>query len=166
MSIETENELKFVLSLAFNEALLANWKKTTIRQGWLESGLRYREENGYFTTNRKTWSPEKNAMDEDEGAITEEEFNKFWPNCDPKLSKTRYKIDIEDEEWVVDFFYDDNDGTYFVMAEVEMPEGREVPNSIPNVIKNSIVFAPEKTDTRFTSKEIANQTHAKRMLAL
>jgi CYTH domain-containing protein len=155
-----ENELKFVLRTVFDESALTGWKRTDLKQGYLPDGWRLRDENGEYTRTMKIWSDAMNAMDEDENDISREEFESGWPDCGDKLQKTRYKKQIGDEEWVVDFFRKDNGEVYFVMAEVEMPVGREAPLSMPKAIEDYIVYRPDKTDPRFLSKNLADPQQA------
>ena len=65
---------------------------------------------------------------------------------------------------MVDFLKDENSNTYFVMAECEMPEGRETPNSMPDEIKDDIIYIVEKDDVRFTNKKLSDKSHAQAML--
>ncbi|HPF78706.1 MAG TPA: hypothetical protein PLF01_05360 [Alphaproteobacteria bacterium] len=160
METQIENELKFVLAPEFNETALSGWKRTELKQGYHEDGYRYRNEDGHFTINKKTWSAEDNAQHETEGEITEEEFSSKWDESDIRLNKVRYKKMIGDEEWVVDFFKADCGSTYFIMAEVEMPEGREAPLHMPDIIKDNIIYSPAKDDKDFTSINLADQRHA------
>lgn len=155
-----ENELKYVLKITFSESALTGWKRTNLKQGYLPDGWRLRDEDGEYTRTQKFWSDAINAMDEDENDITREEFESGWPDCKDTLNKTRYKKVIGDEEWVVDFFKKDDGETYFVMAEVEMPVGREKPNSFPDVVKNAVIYAPDKKDPRFLSKNLTDPEQA------
>lgn len=157
---QPENELKFVLYLDFAEHALSGWKRTDITQGYLPDGWRLRNEEGEYTRTKKIWSDALNAMDEDERGITQSEFERDWPNCNNILRKARYMKKEGDEKWFVDFFLDEKGETYFVMAEVEMPVGRETPNSFPKVVKDAVIYEPNKQDERFMSKNLVNQQHA------
>lgn len=159
-----ENELKFVLRIDFAERALTGWKRTDLTQGYLPDGWRLRNEEGAYTRTRKVWSDALNAMDEDERDITHEEFERDWPDCDKVLRKSRYLKIIDDEKWFVDYFLNDAGEIYFVMAEVEMPVGRETPNSFPQIVKDAVIYAPEKKDERFLAKNLAYQDHARDML--
>ena len=45
-----------------------------------------------------------------------------------------------------------------------MPEGRETPNSMPDEIKDDIIYIVEKDDVRFTNKKLSDKSHAQAML--
>lgn len=75
------------------------------------------------------------------------------------LQKTRYRIG----EWEVDFFKSDG-RTYFVMAEIEMPENQKKPNSIPKLIKENLVHVVKRGDKRFTSKKLCDVKHAQKLI--
>jgi len=160
-----ENELKYVLHENFNENALVGWKRSEIKQGYLSDGWRLRDESGYLTRNLKTFVEGQLEPDEDEYEISQAEFNNDWPKTNDRLVKTRYKLDIDDEEWVIDFFKDEN-GKFFIMAEVEMPEGRITPNHIPNLIRDNCIHEVKRNDERFFSKNIADKSHAAEMIYL
>ena len=80
--------------------------------------------------------------------------------------KTRYdlvyKQDGKKNVWEVDFFKDPSfkNGTYFVMAEHEMPELQLTPDFMPDIISKYLVYEVSINDCRFASRKIANPLYA------
>jgi CYTH domain-containing protein len=163
----TENELKFVLLLDTEEQYkkLAH-HKVFIHQGYLVASkgisLRCRKvENkkvNYYLTLK---SSVNGRVVEIENNIDERDFNDLWSQCMNKLEKVRYVVmDGKDQEWEIDFFKDYNSNNYFCLAELEMPEGQEKPKTIPNFIKENLVYEVSLTDCRFSSKLLADVRYA------
>lgn len=76
------------------------------------------------------------------------------------LQKTRYRVD----DWEVDFFKADGK-TYFVLAEIEMPENQKKPHSIPTLINENLVHVVKRGDKRFTSKRLCDVKHAQQLIS-
>ncbi len=159
----TENEKKYVLSPSFNAEGLAGWSIEQIEQGYPDKGVRIRRSNDSYYHTYKKWVPSANRLVELEGDINVRDFEDLKTVCPDMLIKTRYTKEVGEEEWVVDFLKTKSGQVYFVMSEVEMPEGVEDPKEILPEIKDSIVWYVEKNDPRFTNKELMNQEHAKQM---
>jgi len=80
---------------------------------------------------------------ESEREIGKSEFDRHWPSTvGRRLRKTRHRIAVEDLVWEIDCFHDlpPIEGRNLVMAEIEIPEGRD-PHSItvPAWIASEIV---------------------------
>lgn len=190
-----ENELKYVLTLDFNEEALAGWERSEITQVYTgkKPRPRYREKTldtgvKFYTTNLKMWSDEDNAALETEGEISARSFRKAYRRAlkqeDDRekekqvkksktkkhkfkyVTKTRYTRHMDDEKWVVDFFHDKKAGRYFVMAEVEMPESRVTPRTMPDEIKATLLHSVPKNDKRFSSRKLSKTGHAKNLCKL
>lgn len=166
----TENERKFVLRLDLSADVINKVARTSyqIQQGYLMASkgmsLRLRsslEQNGeqrYFMT-YKCSSPAGRVV-EIEKKIDRRDFIDLWPQCMNKLLKDRYEV-ASQHLWEVDFFKDHNEQTYFVMAEVELPEGTTKPTTIPKLLSDNLVYEVGLTDCRFASKLLGDVRYAK-----
>ena len=148
----TENERKYVL---FNESNVVQEiaKKSdrilAIEQAWLHHGknwnYRIRKIFGphypdpiYKSTFKQQTS---NRLIEIETDIDERDYFDLLKLSDSILHKTRYVIPIGSLKWEVDLFYDNKrSNLYFVMAEVELPEGIENPPYLPDFISDNLLF--------------------------
>ena len=129
----------------------------------LKSGGRIRRSDGHYYFTTKQWAEAANRFVEIESFIDLRDYEDLRTECPKMLSKARYNKTVGDEKWVVDFLKTKSGQVYFVMSEVEMPEGVEDPKEIFPEIKDSIIWHVEKNDERFTNKELINQEHAKQM---
>jgi hypothetical protein len=218
--MDTENELKYLLPLSFNQSALTDWTMKTIMQGYLVDAtsmvkrdkhgkpvfsVMAREQDGteiYFETNKVSEKQfealSQNAKDsgdgcfilpnatrirnengkfsitykqdvdgelievEDDKNVTAPIFEKFKPHATDFVNKTRFKQQINDEEWIVDYLKTANtDDIYFVQSEVEMPYGRGVPLYMPNIISDNFIHAVDRNDLGFTNQKLSNAAHAK-----
>jgi len=95
-----------------------------------------------------------------ETKITPEDYNLLKREAILKFNKWRYKID----NWEVDFFKDGNSKTYFVQAEIELPEGKKKPEIILPLIKEHLLYTVKRGDGRFSSKKLGDAKYARRLL--
>ena len=111
--------------------------------------------------------------------IDEKDFDDFWENAKGKLLKIRYVIKDANkmykhlktangepwqEVWEVDFFKTMDNETYFVMAEVEIPEGRKEPLfDAPDIIKHNTVFRVPLGDSRFSNTHLGDVKYATKL---
>ena len=168
----TENERKYVLALALPEKTISKAARTNyqIQQGYLmaskgmslrlRSSMDKKGEQKYYLTYKS--STPANRVVEVEKKIDKRDFSDLWPQCMNKLTKVRYEV-VANETWEVDFFKDHNDHTYFVMAEVELPEDVVKPSSIPALLSESLVHEVLLTDCRFASKLLGDVRYAKEL---
>lgn len=157
-----ENERKYVLRLDFSEAALSGWAQEKIEQSYLEPGVRIREINGEPIFTYKKFVP-GNGLVEIETPITANDYLTLRKVSSEFIRKTRYKRVIDGEEWVVDFLKDENNQTYFVMAEVEMEPGQDLPNTFPIELLETIVHTVEREDLRFTNRHLSDPRGARRL---
>ena len=167
-----ENERKFVLNdngdLEPRLAGRPGVTKSFLRQAYLDvSGMRIRsvEEGGairhVFTYKR----PVDGQVVEIETDISAVDFERLWSQRRETLQKLRYSWTDGPFHWDVDFFKTDDNRTYFVLAEVEMPEADTVPPPPPAVLAPHVLLLAPRSDPRFTSKRLADRGHAERLLA-
>jgi CYTH domain-containing protein len=167
-----ENERKFVLNDDGNlEASLAGRPgvtKSFLRQAYLDvSGMRIRsvESSGaiqhVFTYKR----PIDGQVVEIETEISAIDFERLWSQRRETLQKARYSWPDGPFHWDVDFFKTGEGRTYFAQAEVEMPEEQREPPPLPPSLAGHLLATAPAGDPRFTSKRLANQVHAEKLLA-
>ena len=168
-----ENERKFVLEddAGGLERMLAETPGVTrsyLRQAYLDtSGLRIRSIDSGGTT-RHIFSykrPVDDQMVEIETEIAPVDFDRLWKLRRETLQKARYSWNEGHFHWDVDFFKTEAGGTYFALAEVEMPEAEKTPPPPPAVLAPYVLLLAPRNDPRFTSKRLADRAHAERLLA-
>ncbi|MBV9835151.1 MAG: hypothetical protein JO055_12135 [Alphaproteobacteria bacterium] len=166
-----ENERKFVLHDPHGalERALGNVRpaipRKAIRQGYLDTvGLRIRrfDQDGRVSHIFSYKRPVDDVMVEIEREIDAVDFERLWKLRREALEKVRYSIAAGDCQWDIDFFKDGG-RTYFALAEVEMPEGREEPPPPPAILAPYIEFLVERGDERFSSKKLADPAYARRL---
>lgn len=167
-----ENERKFVLADDGNlESRLAQAPGVTrsvLRQAYLDApGLRIRsmETDGkvshFFTYKREI----AGQVVEIETVIDASDFDRLWTQRQESLRKTRYSWPDEQFHWDVDFFKTEDGRTYFAMAEVEMPESDTTPPPLSARLSSHFLANAPHRDPRFTSKRLADQAFAEKLLA-
>ncbi len=143
----------------------------------------------FFQTKYKSSNVSYNAIDkkitkipriiEISTGINKKDFNDFWENAKGKLLKIRYVIkdvnkvhehfetaegDLWQEVWEIDFFKTMDNETYFVMAEVEIPEGRKEPLfDMPDIIKQNTIFRVPLGDSRFSNTRLGDVKYATKL---
>lgn len=168
-----ENERKFVLdeeavALEAELARRPGVARHLLRQAYLDApGLRIRSLEGEGeTTHVFTY---KRTIDgqvvEIETGLSAVDFARLWSQRRETLLKVRYSWTAGRFHWDVDFFKRDDGSTYFAMAEVEMPEDEIEPPPLPDFLARRLLMVAPALDPRFTSKRIADQSHATRLLA-
>jgi CYTH domain-containing protein len=164
-----ENERKFVLDDPRGElerrlaAARPPIRRAAIRQAYLDTvGLRIRrfDRDGAVSHIFSYKRPVDGAMVEIEREIDPLDFERLWTLRRETLEKVRFTIPDGDCLWDIDFFKDDG-RTYFALAEVEMPEGREEPPAPPALLAPYVAFLVARGDERFTSKKLADPTYAR-----
>lgn len=170
----TENERKYVLKLALNPITFSDRVRTAyeIQQGYLMASkgmslrLRSSMETDMDMSKRffMTYKCSTNGrVVEIEKKIDRRDFDDLWPQCMNKLIKMRYEYAHQQLVWEIDFFADHNGHNYFVMAEIELPEGVVQPPSLPRIISDNLVFEVPLTDCRFASKLLGDVRYAKEL---
>lgn len=165
-----ENEIKFVLYFDLTPEMVEDkhWPKVPIKQAYLPDGPRVRQYADDFIFTYKRWIEAKNRDTEIETDLSQEDFDDLWDECDESMQKDRYlnPQNPEGYEWSIDYLQDENGTVYFVLAEVEMPEGVEEPEHIPDIIKPYIAYRVPKGDFNYSNKKLADPDHARAMLKI
>lgn len=162
----TENEVKFVLRLDGEDEINAacdRWEP--IKQGYLYTakGQSLRVRSAGASKPKYTMTFKQNAAGrtvEIETDLDARDFNDIWPNTIQRLHKVRHYLKHRDLVYEIDAFKDYLNRTYFLMAELEMPEGRKAPETLPAVLQRHLLYRVPLTDCRFASKLVADPRHA------
>ena len=171
-----ENERKFVLNedgqLEPRLAQAPGVTRSRLTQAYLDSaGVRIRSIETRSETGvklRYVFSfkrPVDGQMVEIETGIDEADFKRLWTLSRETLRKTRYSWADGRFHWDIDFFKTGDGRTYFALAEVEMPEHEREPPAVPASLASHLLGPAPLGDPRFTSKRLADQSHAERLLA-
>jgi len=162
----TEHEYKFLLSLElakdFDHARLLKMAKEHqhIMQGYLafSKGMTTRIRCIDDGDKQKWFLTFKQKVDERvieiEKRLDDRDGKDLWSICVGKLKKDRYVIEDKGIKWEVDFFKKGHH-LYFVMAEVELPEGASRPKLVPDFLKEYILYEVPLTDDRFSNKRLS-----------
>jgi len=170
-----ENERKFVLYPSVEEELVNVPAHQRITQGYIRTSaegvaIRLRKAK-YYENNEKTdlkriftfksRNPDFTST-EIETEITKKDFDAIWPKITRQLTKTRYNIKHGELWWEIDTFRGFG-GSYFWMAEIELPEKQDWPDVVPDYIKNHLLYKVPLTDGRFSSKKLCDESYAKNL---
>ena len=156
-----ENEIKYILPKNISKKHFSGWKKIEIKQAYLpDSNARIRNYEDNFLFTYKIWSQDDNAQIEIEASINEVDFNKLWRICDKSLEKTRYIYNDDNLEWVADFLKNNDESVYFVLAEVEMPEGLITPPRIPKALNSNFLHICTQNDKSCSNKKLSDPEYA------
>lgn len=161
----TEHEYKYVLRQEFLPETV-DWDRIqNIEQGYLSYSkgmtlrIRHLEEgkkSKWFLTLKQSV---RGRVVEIETKIDERDGEDLWEACVGKLKKIRHVVEHKGANWEVDFFYK-GCHLYFVMAEVELPEGSSRPKEIPSFIKEHLLLEVQLTDDRFSNKRLGDAEYA------
>ena len=167
----TEHEYKYILSLEigddFDHHRLMTMAKEHqhIKQGYLvfSKGMTTRvrciegkEKQKWFLTFKQKVGE---RVIEIEKRLDERDGQDLWSVCVGKLKKDRYVIEDKGIKWELDFFKK-GQHLYFVLVEVELPEGAPRPKSTPDFLKDYIIHEVPLTDERFSNKRLGDADHA------
>jgi CYTH domain-containing protein len=160
-----ENERKYILDITAPVKYMKMLKQQpgvvsyNIEQSYLDDRARIRmrenqatgESEFFFTYKVKT----QNGLVEIEKEIDEREWKMLNPSCKTTIRKTRVCVPVGDLVWEVDFFIHDTiEGPYLVMAEVELAEDAELPDSEPAFISDYKLHLVERDDRRFDNAKL------------
>jgi CYTH domain-containing protein len=162
----TENEAKFVLRLEGEDEIAAvcdRWEP--IRQGYLYAakGMSHRVRAAGVSKPKYSMTFKKNARSrtvEVETDLDARDFDDLWGDTIQRLYKVRHYLRYRSLLYEIDSFKDYLNRTYFLMAEVEMPEGNDPPEILPPILTKHLLFRVPLTDCKFASKLIADPRYA------
>ncbi len=172
----TEHEYKYVLSLdfvkEFDEATLfdtsqrvafidqgyvgvAEGTATRIRRLRAVDPQKYR--NSDFDHWILTFKQQVGArVVEIETEVDRRDGEDLWSVCTRRVCKVRYYFPANDKTWELDLFKTENDHIYFVLAEVELPEGSSRPTDMPEFLRKYVIYEVGLTDSRFSNKKLGD----------
>lgn len=170
----TENERKFILDVnCENTVSKLSIEQYDISQGYLiatrgitvrvrKSVRRSRDKKSayYFTLKVNT----AGRVIEIEKNLDERDFNDLWDISLNKLEKVRYIIKHEKENWEMDFFKDYRGQTYMSVAEIELPENKLEPESLPDIVKKNLIYKVPLNDNRFSNKLLGDARYAAELI--
>jgi CYTH domain-containing protein len=168
-----ENERKYVLddlsgALEARLAAAPGVTRAFLRQAYLEApGLRIRSIETLDNT-RHIFGYKRTINDqmvEIETEISKVDFERLWTLRRETLQKVRFSWRDGPFHWDADFFKGEDGRTYFAMAEVEMPEDHTEPPAPPPILVPHVLLLAPRSDPAFTSKRLADRSHAERLLA-
>jgi CYTH domain-containing protein len=89
--------------------------------------------------------------------IARADYEKLTQAAKGGIRKTRVTIPEGDLKWEVDFFHDEeNANLYLVMAEVELPEGVDAPETVPQYITDNLLHLVGREDRRFDNSNLSD----------
>lgn len=164
-----ENERKYVLRMMphlENKFLKAARQVYHIEQAYLFRGKgltvrirKQRDKRGkevhILTTKQRVGT----KIIEVEKKVSAEDYAELSKVADGKLTKVRYVL----KGWEVDFFKTKTE-TYFVMAEIELPDGVAGPDKLPKFVSNNLLLEVPINDCRFSSKKLSDVEYAQTLL--
>ena len=173
--MSTENEKKYVLNIQgmdtvfFEEADITN--TILIDQAYIQTGkgwtYRIRRSivkiDGELKISYQSCFKKKvtDRVIEIESKIDLRDYNDLYETTDITLQKVRHLIEDNGLVWEIDFFYVGvQTDIYFVMAEVELPEGVEAPERIPEILLKHLVHEVGIGEKGFSSKKLCSTEYA------
>ncbi len=173
----TELEYKYVLSLDLVKEYTEDQLKVMcqehkgIEQGCISHGpgmyLRIRKA---LVNHNTQWFMTFKLKDADrtieiEQTIDARDGSDLWSRCYWKLKKDRYIYEQGGLKWEIDLFKD-SDRVYFILAEVELPEGSLRPKKMPPFLERHLLYEVQLTDDRFSNKRLADVDYATKLYQL
>ena len=172
----TEHEYKYVISSKllneFSESILGSLanKVYLIQQGYLCQGkgvsCRIRSLTDVATKRTKWFMTFKQKVDdrviEVEKKVSIRDGKDLWKVAINKLNKTRHVFVHENNQWELDLFKADVD-VYFILAEVELDEGKSRPKKMPVFMKKYLLLEVDLDDDRFANKYLGDQEYVKNL---
>jgi len=168
MRMPTEHEYKTVISLDlandFHHPTLVKMAKEHqhIKQGYLDSGdgmttrIRCIDNQKWILTFKQKVG---DRIIEIEQELDDRDGQDLWSICVRKLKKNRYVIEDNGIKWELDFFNNENN-IYFVLLEVELPEGSSRPKTVPEFLKEYVLYEVPLTDSQFSNKLLSEVNFA------
>lgn len=171
-----ENEVKYVLEPGEGKLEGFLFAKPAIfccdiEQAYLDKGSRIRSKTWVRSGDVEYYFTYKRDVDggqiEIETEISKADFDGLWATSEEKLSKRRFTIDDPDNGpgvlWDIDFFKH-NGRTHFLMAEAEMQEGQDRPESEPAFITSNLLYYAGR-ESGYTSRKLTSVEYAEKLLA-
>lgn len=177
----TEQEYKYVINPSFvhdygeDKIRLSSERFFLINQGYLSSSesmttrIRHTIEEGQITKWYLTFKQKvNNRVIEIETVIDERDGKDLWTLCKGRIDKRRFVYSQDNFKWEIDLFYKigenhKDDKLYFVLAEVEVPEGSAPPPDL-EMLRPYILHRASLFDDRFSNKKLGDVDYAVSLL--
>jgi CYTH domain-containing protein len=148
-----ENELPWVLDdpdgqLEAHMATSPDWQGYDVVQGYASKNARVRRFSPL--DGRPAWHEfsYKQKVDgrqiEVEVPMSAADFQVLLGTCELVMTKRRFKQEVGEVTWDVDFCKDTDRNTYFVRAEAEMPEGAHDYGPMPQCVAEHVILAIQR----------------------
>lgn len=95
--------------------------------------------------------------------ISKDDFDVLSPTCERKLTKIRYKFNINHGEWAMDFLYDHDGSIYFALAEYECKSSMNTTYDVISDLKDMIIYTVVPGDKRFSNRMLSDIDYAKKL---
>jgi CYTH domain-containing protein len=168
----TEYEFKYAIHLDLlkecpESALKLTCKKhLVIEQGYLAFSkgmscrVRCTREKGQAKWHLTFKQKVTDRVVEIEKKLDERDGSDLWNVAVGKLSKDRYVFDENCVDWELDLMKRDG-GIYFILAEVELPEGARRPKVMPWFMQKHSLYEVPLSDDRFSNKRLGDVNYAR-----
>ena len=164
-----ENERKYILSSEI-ENRLVDVPYYWIKQAYLPSvnNIAYRLREVTKNKVKRIFTIKSRNVDgtntEIEFPVEKEDFDALFSKADRFVNKRRHIVDHLSGTWEIDVFLDSEGKSYFWMAEIELPEHQTEPTSLPDIIKEYLIYEVPLTDGRFSSRKVSSIKYATKLL--
>lgn len=98
-----------------------------------------------------------------ETPLEERDAEALWRKCYWCLSKDRYVYNDGALKWEIDFFFEESGRIYFILAEVELPEGAPRPRKMPDFLQKHLLMEVPLTDDRFSNRKLGDVEYANKL---
>jgi CYTH domain-containing protein len=167
-----QNDLKFMMDMEFKggnvfaitQAYLQGGARIRSKRNKFDTGYAYTDEKGEVVSVRPQMDLKftykhrvGDKLIEIETDISSDDYDALFSVSRNQIVKTRIEVDNNGEKWEIDFFYDTlNSNLYLIMAEIEMPDGQDAPNSLPDFISDNLLYAVPRDDRRFDNSNLSD----------
>lgn len=167
-----QNDLQFMMDMemkggnvfAITQAYLKGGARIRSKRNKFDTGHAYQDETGSVVSvppkmDQKFTYKQRvgDKLIEIETDISSDDYEALFSVSRDQIVKTRVEVDNNGEKWEIDFFYDTlNANLYLIMAEIEMPDGQDAPNSLPDFISDNLLYAVPRDDRRFDNSNLSD----------
>lgn len=106
-----------------------------------------------------------NRVVEIEKKLDERDGHDLWGVAVGRLKKDRYVFNRDGVKWELDLLKKHDGSVYFMILEVELPEGHPRPKKLPDFLKNHVLYEVPLTDDRFSNKRLGDVNYARQLYA-
>ena len=146
-----ENERKFILDHTSDELIsfLVDKRFFNIEQHYLNENTRVRKISNRITKDEYFFTF-KTIVDDElieiEQPIGKKDYEKLKKVSISSISKLRFNYRHGSKKWEIDLFKNETNNIEKIVAEIELPEGQDLPKNIPHIIQNNLIKLVDKND--------------------